>query len=777
MARMPAWRRDRAAPRLTATGLALQACVVLLLAVGIAVCAAGEEAADTAADADPAQECMMALLSPDLDGVYDATKPEFEVAISSGCGCPPDDQHEIEIRVSRENNKRHLNATTFMPCSLLKTDGAFVELVDLRDGLWEGTVAINTLDLYHDVRFTYVTRFNPRIEVLLPVPGYVFGRNTNPVIVVHVCDVTVPEEPLIGVKMRVTVNGDTVGYTQNPGRDKYIHLRMQDGTYFDDGMYQVELQTVDLLDRPRGDPVQLVVAIDRTVETGVQGTAGVDVWCPVDDKAEICPKCSAHGRCDGGSACECEADWIGELCEHHILFHTHYLPPASPLPTASVQCQRQRQWDSQMVALAREVDRLQNPPDCAADGVQFLTDNKRHPLALGHGLRWEALMLGESVRNRSAYLPGPTWALFDYHECRNLGLWCHFQHPSSCKAANVKPEADKPSQVEVVHVKRLWELAETFKDMGLFQWSSTLMGLVARPRGGMQAKLQRLKSTVGFQHPIIGLHVRYGDGCLPNQMHRPACEPIEAYMDELRRMGKQYNVSRVYVASDSADVIDKLQEMGDMQVLHMPLDRSMFDSQWWIDHRAAYGLVDRKQVAESAVLDMLMLAECDYFIGTFSSHFSMAAFEISAYKKGHVPPYVRAPPSAPNVCLLCSSCAHPCVALSVLPRSQWTARGSQHDRSDTWTHCPIANAKSCESADTASCRNHMNRSICSSLSLFNNTTSIKTCPMCWSEKRRWPNKIRIALACGCNSRLLVNRDMKGLARDHCAPFDSVGAKH
>jgi len=105
-------------------------------------------------------------------------------------------------------------------------------------------------------------------------------------------------------------------------------------------------------------------------------------------------------------------------------------------------------------------------------------------------------------------------------------------------------------------------------------------------------------------------------------------------------MATKYNVSRVYVASDSAEVIDKLHEMGDMQVLHMPLDRSMFDSQWWIDHRAAYGLVDRKQVAESALLDMLMLAACDYFIGTFSSHFSMSAFEISAYNKGHVPPYI-----------------------------------------------------------------------------------------------------------------------------------------
>jgi hypothetical protein len=272
--------------------------------------------------------------------------------------------------------------------------------------------------------------------------------------------------------------------------------------------------------------------------------------------------------------------------------------------------------------------------------VQFLTDNKRHPLALGHGLRWEALMLGESVRNGSTYLPGATWALFDYDECRGLGLWCHFFHPSTCRAASLSPEGAKPSQVEVVHVTRPWELAEDFKGMGLFQWSSNLIGAIARPRGGMLSKLQRLKNIVGFQRPVIGLHVRYGDGCLPNQMHRPPCEPIESYMEELRRMAARYSVSRVYVASDSSEVIDRLQEMGDMQVLHMPLDRSMFDSSWWIDHRAAYGLVDRKRVAESAVLDMLMLAECDYFIGTFSSHFSMAAFEISTYNKGHVAPYV-----------------------------------------------------------------------------------------------------------------------------------------
>jgi len=617
---------------------------------------------------------MFTVLSPELDGVYDGQAPEFEVMISSGCGCPDDGQHEIEIRVSRENNKRHLNATTYMPCHMLKTDGGVVSLVDLRDGFWEGTVAVKTLDLYHDIRFSFATLFNPRIEVLLPLPGYVFGRNTNPVIVVHVCDVTNPAEPLLGVKVRVTVNGQVVGETKNPGRDKYIQLRSEDGQYFPDGNYQVELQTLDLLGRPRGEPAHLVVDIDRRVDTGVQPRADEDLWCPVDDSVESCPQCSAHGRCDGGSVCECEPDWIGNLCEHNILFHTHYLPSAGPV-SASMKCQRQRSWDAHVVALAAEVDRLQNPVDCSSDVVSFLTDKKRHPLALGHGLRWEALMLGESLRNASTYLPGATWALFDYDECRSLGLWCHFQHPSSCRATQARPDSDNPSQVEVVHVTRLWELAEGFNGMGLFQWSSSLLGLVARPRGALQAKLQRLKSIVGFQHPIIGLHVRYGDGCLPNQMHRPSCEPIESYITEVRRMADIYNVSSVYVASDSSDVIDKLHEMSDMQVLHMPLDRTIFDSQWWIDHRAAYGLVDRKQVAESALLDMLMLADCDYFIGTFSSHFSMSAFELSAYAKGHVPPYV-------SVLMLTPSLLHPppCTSAAYLVgcgRFRLTAHGNQ----------------------------------------------------------------------------------------------------
>jgi hypothetical protein len=53
------------------------------------------------------------------------------------------------------------------------------------------------------------------------------------------------------------------------------------------------------------------------------------------------------------------------------------------------------------------------------------------------------------------------------------------------------------------------------------------------------------------------------------------------------------------------------------------------------------------QVAESALLDVMMLAHADVLVGSFSSHFSSAALELSTALKGYVPPYVRSASAHP----------------------------------------------------------------------------------------------------------------------------------
>ncbi|KAJ1467258.1 hypothetical protein T484DRAFT_1986816 [Baffinella frigidus] len=71
------------------------------------------------------------------------------------------------------------------------------------------------------------------------------------------------------------------------------------------------------------------------------------------------------------------------------------------------------------------------------------------------------------------------------------------------------------------------------------------------------------------------------------------------------------------------------------------LDRaSLFASDLYIEFRVQMGLVDRRQVAHSTFVDLLLLAECDYLVGTFSSAFSAVALELSISRKGFVPPYI-----------------------------------------------------------------------------------------------------------------------------------------
>lgn len=120
-----------------------------------------------------------------------------------------------------------------------------------------------------------------------------------------------------------------------------------------------------------------------------------------------------------------------------------------------------------------------------------MTDVQRHPLALGHGLRWEALVLGDSLVNQTAYLPGANWALFDYDSCRGRGLWCYFHSPSRCNVTDVDPFFESQTPIRVTHVTRMWPLPPELQDrVGLFQWSAVMIGHVMQPRPALAAMVR-----------------------------------------------------------------------------------------------------------------------------------------------------------------------------------------------------------------------------------------------------------------------------------------------
>eukprot|EP00802_Teleaulax_amphioxeia_P018286 Tamp_18477.p1 GENE.Tamp_18477~~Tamp_18477.p1 ORF type:complete len:143 (-),score=27.53 Tamp_18477:429-857(-) len=108
-------------------------------------------------------------------------------------------------------------------------------------------------------------------------------------------------------------------------------------------------------------------------------------------------------------------------------------------------------------------------------------------------------------------------------------------------------------------------------------------------------------------------------------------------------MRDRYNARIVFVSTDDAAVASAapsvLQQEG-MQAVLLPMDRDMFASSWFIEHRVEARALDGGQIAESMLLDVLMLAECDYFVGTLSSQMSRLALVLMSQRLGGIPPFV-----------------------------------------------------------------------------------------------------------------------------------------
>jgi len=70
--------------------------------------------------------------------------------------------------------------------------------------MWEGDIAVPSLNLSTSVNFFYVTDIEPQIEVLVPSPGYVYGPGMERAIVLSVTEKHSPTEPLLGYYIQVS---------------------------------------------------------------------------------------------------------------------------------------------------------------------------------------------------------------------------------------------------------------------------------------------------------------------------------------------------------------------------------------------------------------------------------------------------------------------------------------------------------------------------------------------------------------------------------------------
>ena len=164
-----------------------------------------------------------------------------------------------------------------------------------------------------------------------------------------------------------------------------------------------------------------------------------------------------------------------------------------------------------------------------------------------------------------------------------------------------------------------------------------------RPRAAVRSKLAAVKVALDFQPGCIAVHVRAGDACWVADMlsSRAKCAEVHRYIDLVKQMVEVAQPSSIFVSTDDSAVLGTMRNIapGVRVVTNHLSDSNVLNSSLELDRRLLRNLVDRRYVSESTLVDILLLASCDSFVGSLDSQMSRVALMLMAVRLGRVPQY------------------------------------------------------------------------------------------------------------------------------------------
>ena len=169
---------------------------------------------------------------------------------------------------------------------------------------------------------------------------------------------------------------------------------------------------------------------------------------------------------------------------------------------------------------------------------------------------------------------------------------------------------------------------------------------------GSPSRNTSLTVTPKGRRPTVSMHVRQGDSCnymlnkavdkmttyLENgTIGRRPCFSVDVYMEKLYELQKLYGVDKVFLATDSEEMIQRVRKEHGFQWTFLNITRIPFDR--------SHGMMDfrrdsRELITFSAVADLHLLRRGDIFLGGFASHFSKLAYYAMAGYNMRIPPFI-----------------------------------------------------------------------------------------------------------------------------------------
>eukprot|EP00873_Tetraselmis_striata_P021236 jgi/Tetstr1/441500/TSEL_029731.t1 len=403
---------------------------------------------------------------------------------------------------------------------------------------------------------------------------------------------------------------------------------------------------------PAGAKVSLHVA-----EIKVYGPAG----------SGICTRgsCGA-GQCERNGLCSCPPNMVGPQCEYNIMGAEHFMPHQP----------HHGWWNSHDVAEYHgQMAHLQShcKQKSAMRKHMILPGPGGMGAGLGSTMYFRTGVMTEAFNRKQGYL---YYGRFNYalnKYCQSQGelgtFECYFEPMIPCpkitqqlRSSHTFPSASQKGPrgedclVPDSHGKvsagcgtagpGFKSVPHAFSKRGLFWWRMMQIGYLMRPNQKTLELLNLgdLKQRIGYSHPIIGLHMRSGDGCrygLRSRMFN--CRTLADYLPEIRALSQKYGVRRVFVSTDDVKAIRDAKAMSnEFEWVVVDSDRSQFKSDVKIEHRLtgiAGAKMDSHATMVSTLQDLFLLAEADYLVTHQASTMSRIALQLSTLFHRRLTPF------------------------------------------------------------------------------------------------------------------------------------------
>ena len=390
-----------------------------------------------------------------------------------------------------------------------------------------------------------------------------------------------------------------------------------------------------------------------------------------DDDFQLCTaKTCKFGQCkclDEGckrKKCACGSSSIGEHdCGTNPSSDWRYFPIEKTATDG-----KSWNWDSDLVnrTTARR-QQLQNPKACSrSSDVHGLIGAQGRGAGLASTLHFMSGHLSEAYRTKRPFVFGGRMNYAGTKYCRERDMYgdpdCYLEPVAGGSCLKRKAQlrkSYKPISGPSRHPNRcaigklcndvghFRYLPKDFEDagMGLLHFRSAVVSHLVKLNNSTRELLglEELKAKIGFEHPIIGVHIRHGDACHTTD-RKGRCKGLSFYVPEIRTLAARYKTNRVFIATDDESILKSTKSYSKefKFVFADSFSRDLFDSKDQIEYRKDLWTGNNNKghsIMVSSLIDLMLLAECDYLVLHLLSNLSRLALELAAARKEAIPPY------------------------------------------------------------------------------------------------------------------------------------------